>query len=624
MSIKKHINLFTDKTFVKFVLVGMVNTLIGTTVMFVFYNVFHLSYWVSSASNYIFGSMVSYLLNKHFTFHYQEKGYTSFCRFTLNILVCYLMAYGIAKPLMHAILSNTSIEVQENVSMAVGMCLFVVFNYLGQRFYTFKKDSIQMCIIVMLLMVFVPVRAQHAITISEVRQTGLHTVEITTVDGEEPEGTVIESPWKPGTFNMTYANKVPCRVVISKGDNILFDSGPYEKKTSGATIRINGNTTALYSDPLNMPYNLKLEKDADLLIRGDDSQYADKHWRLLKDAVSLNTMVGLKVSQLTGMEWTSAYLPCNVMINGDYRGCYLLMESVKRNNKCRIRCDKKTGCIVERDPYWWKEEKYFSSAWYKGGSMYRWTWKHPDDDELTEDVENYVQQYITDMEQGIDNGSYEDYIDVLSWAKWLLAHDILGTRDSGGPNMYFKKHDNTADSRLEMPCIWDFDSSYEVTAGDFSRLHTSANAYFSKLLDSSNKAFAKEYVSLWNNLKDDVVSQLVDYINTYMSSDDAASLDASRKLHNRRWNTTYRTVEKDAKIALNWLDRHISLLDQNIQKIDTESAGIQTQTYSTNEGTQQYYQINGMTGQPLHTNGIVIAKDRSNRQVRKYVNKQKR
>ena len=135
------ISQFTNKTFMKFVMVGVINTIVGTTIMFVFYNVFHLSYWISSASNYFFGSIVSYLLNKHFTFNYHEKGWSSLLRFTLNILVCYLLAYGIAKPLIKWILTETSVTIQENVSMAVGMCLFVVFNYLGQRFFAFKSKE---------------------------------------------------------------------------------------------------------------------------------------------------------------------------------------------------------------------------------------------------------------------------------------------------------------------------------------------------------------------------------------------------------------------------------------------------------------------------------------------------
>ena len=136
--IRNKIGLFTDKTFMKFVLVGVVNTIVGTTVMFVFYNVFHFGYWFSSASNYFFGSICSYILNKHFTFQYHEKGWYSLLRFVINIVVCYLLAYGIAKPVMMHILDGYAKTIQENVSMALGMCLFVVFNYLGQRFFAFR------------------------------------------------------------------------------------------------------------------------------------------------------------------------------------------------------------------------------------------------------------------------------------------------------------------------------------------------------------------------------------------------------------------------------------------------------------------------------------------------------
>lgn len=133
------LGLFTDKTFMKFAIVGIINTIVGTTIMFVFYNVFHFDYWFSSASNYFFGSIVSYFLNKHFTFQFHEKGWHSLLRFTINIVICYLLAYGIAKPLMKWIMSDFSVSIQENVSMLLGMILFVAFNYLGQRFFAFKN-----------------------------------------------------------------------------------------------------------------------------------------------------------------------------------------------------------------------------------------------------------------------------------------------------------------------------------------------------------------------------------------------------------------------------------------------------------------------------------------------------
>ena len=129
----------TTSTAFRFILVGILNTLFGTAIMFVFYNVFHLSYWLSSASNYFFGSILSYFLNKSFTFRYGKADLKSILRFTLNILLCYLLAYGIAKPVMKYLLSSYSVSIQENVSMVLGMILFVGLNYLGQRFFAFKK-----------------------------------------------------------------------------------------------------------------------------------------------------------------------------------------------------------------------------------------------------------------------------------------------------------------------------------------------------------------------------------------------------------------------------------------------------------------------------------------------------
>ncbi|MDY3079695.1 MAG: GtrA family protein [Oscillospiraceae bacterium] len=136
---KKFLSKFLDKTFLRFVIVGVINTIFGTAIMFVFYNVFHLSYWISSASNYFFGSILSYFLNKHFTFQYKERDLGVVGRFILNISVCYLAAYGIAKPLFRWMLSGFSASVQDNVAMLGGMVLFVMFNYLGQRFFAFKK-----------------------------------------------------------------------------------------------------------------------------------------------------------------------------------------------------------------------------------------------------------------------------------------------------------------------------------------------------------------------------------------------------------------------------------------------------------------------------------------------------
>jgi len=130
---------FIDATTIKFLLVGVINTLVGTAVMFGFYNLLHAGYWVSSAANYIVGSIVSYLLNKHFTFENKEKSAKQVLSFVVNISVCYFLAYGLAKPITLQLLSFSTRRIQENVAMLVGMCLFVFLNYFGQRFIVFKS-----------------------------------------------------------------------------------------------------------------------------------------------------------------------------------------------------------------------------------------------------------------------------------------------------------------------------------------------------------------------------------------------------------------------------------------------------------------------------------------------------
>ena len=124
-------------------IVGVVNTIFGTTIMFVCYNVFGCSYWVSSFWDYFLGGILSYFLNKHFTFHYQSTDWRSITKFALNIIVCYLIAYSLALPLTRMALESMhfSKTIVENIAMLVGTGLFMVINYLGQKFYAFAKKA---------------------------------------------------------------------------------------------------------------------------------------------------------------------------------------------------------------------------------------------------------------------------------------------------------------------------------------------------------------------------------------------------------------------------------------------------------------------------------------------------
>ena len=128
-----------DGKTIKFLIVGVVNTLFGAAIMFGLYNLAGCSYWLSSAANYFFGSILSFFLNKSFTFGNKDSLRNTVPKFVLNILICYLLAYGIAKPAVLYLLEGSTATIQENLAMFVGMCLFTAFNYIGQRYFAFKE-----------------------------------------------------------------------------------------------------------------------------------------------------------------------------------------------------------------------------------------------------------------------------------------------------------------------------------------------------------------------------------------------------------------------------------------------------------------------------------------------------
>ncbi|MDR1444726.1 MAG: GtrA family protein [Treponema sp.] len=132
---------FFDRTVPKFIMVGLINTLVGSAIMFVLYNAAHLSYWCSSACNYILTSVLSFFLNKYFTFGVRHWSAFMVIAFVLTIAFSYLTAYGVSKPAMNYVLRNSPQKIRENAALLAGMCLFTGINYLGQRLVVFKKDA---------------------------------------------------------------------------------------------------------------------------------------------------------------------------------------------------------------------------------------------------------------------------------------------------------------------------------------------------------------------------------------------------------------------------------------------------------------------------------------------------
>ena len=130
---------FLDASVWKFLLVGVGNTLLSMVLMFALEG---LGYWPSTAIAYVAGAVLSFFLNRHFTFHSEETMGRSAVKFAINVAVCYLLAYGIAQPVMELIPQPVFVPSiwWERLTKLVGMGLYTVLNYFGQRFFAFQKQ----------------------------------------------------------------------------------------------------------------------------------------------------------------------------------------------------------------------------------------------------------------------------------------------------------------------------------------------------------------------------------------------------------------------------------------------------------------------------------------------------
>ena len=397
-------------------------------------------------------------------------------------------------------------------------------------------------------------------TLSLIIGRGLPVIYVETVDAEEPTCEYVSAP--PGCMGATIRNatKVPGRLVyyqrIAGIDSVLYDSGDYEEDVSGMTIKLRGNTSAY---DVKKPYKIKLQKKKDLLFRDNESVYKDKEWLLLRDDY-LTTIAGLKVNELLGMTWTPQHHFVNLIMNGDYRGTYLLCESVKRNPDCRLNVDKNSGFIFECDPYWWNEAVYVSS---NKSPSYNYTFKYPDDEDITEEQLAYMQTLVRDYENSLNKSTYPDKIDVASFAAWCLVHDVMGTKDAGGANRYYLKYDTTAATKIVMPLAWDFDMAERMTSA-WSQCHTT---HMTILFNNTTRDFVGEFADLWRKVRGTLVNDMTQFMTDFRNSSEGVTLENCLELDRMVYGRNI-TVYGQSFGRCTWITNRFPWLDNAINNLN--------------------------------------------------------
>ncbi len=127
--------------FARFGSVGLLVTLLGASLIFVFYNVLDLGYWGSSATAYVLASLISYKLNKGLTFQASGSWKKHLPKFGITIATCYLIAYSMARPFIYQALKSEGLSeaTRDNAALLLGIVTFTGLNFLGQKFWVFSK-----------------------------------------------------------------------------------------------------------------------------------------------------------------------------------------------------------------------------------------------------------------------------------------------------------------------------------------------------------------------------------------------------------------------------------------------------------------------------------------------------
>lgn len=129
-------------TFIRFLFVGAINTVIGLSSMLVLFNAIGLSYWLATFLGNCIGATVSYFLNRSFTFQSQINMKASIPRFIIVIVACYFFSYSVSYLTINIVTEIKLIEnthQAENFAIMIGTVFYTVSNYLGQRYFVFYK-----------------------------------------------------------------------------------------------------------------------------------------------------------------------------------------------------------------------------------------------------------------------------------------------------------------------------------------------------------------------------------------------------------------------------------------------------------------------------------------------------
>lgn len=387
--------------------------------------------------------------------------------------------------------------------------------------------------------------------------------------------------------------------IINQDDKLNTPQDPPSLKTQ-IRIRVRGNTSrwfdkqsfaikTIHHNGENKKVSMMgMEADHDWALHGP---FLDK--TLMRNYVAMNLVGEL-------MDYAPDVRFCEVVINGEYRGVYVMMETVS-TGKGRIEIEKPnktrnvTGYIVELDndtqPDPLSEAKNFTKYTQILRKNAFFDIRYPKNEALTLPLKDYIERDLSRFEKALysfdydtQRYGYKNFIDVDEFVDYFILMEVFVQHDTGNLSTFFYKDVN---GKFK-PVVWDFNNSLgnvsESSDDDYLiRQFVSVQApWFTMLIKDED--FIHQVIYRYRQLRAGILSdervsayiqEVVDYLGPAVDrnfavwgySFDPGNLDKRNKLSPEEKNPrSYEAAVKqfhDAYLErLAWLDENIEVLKQ--------------------------------------------------------------
>jgi len=283
---------------------------------------------------------------------------------------------------------------------------------------------------------------------------------------------------------------------------------------------------------------------------------------------------------------------CELVINSDYMGVYVLIEKIKRDgNRVNISSmepedisgDELTGGYILKID---KSTGSSCDAWYSSIGNVLLQVEYPICEDIAGEQKQYIKQYINDFESVLFSEFYTDtligyrsFIDVDSFIDYMILNEISKNIDAYKLSTFIYKDRNSVDGKLKMGPIWDYNVAFGNVDFNFGNLTDGLFAYdypwWNRLLQDTS--FSNSLKRRWREVRENQLSNehlinLIDSMATYLNEAQDRNFTKWDNLGTRGWPNFFAgpTYESEISFLKGWLINRINWLDNNMPGHDNE------------------------------------------------------